>query len=152
MRPLFELVGPNLVNKILQRIADVESIQHAHTEIDRELQARFTGRRLDSFLLLEEQDAETVEACILQCEPVLCLVHPKAARPTRSCRKENVIVQDVIAGDSLLFEALEMLDEVSHCEVGWIALAIVAVFLARLEIRDVGRGNHLALVTGALED
>ena len=54
-------------------------------------------------------------------------------------------------GNSLLFERLEILDQVADGEVGRVALTVVAVLLARLEGFDVGGGNGFGAVAETLE-
>ena len=51
----------------------------------------------------------------------------------------------------LLFQALHELHQVADGEVGGVALAVVAVFLAELERLLVGDGHGFALVAQAFE-
>ncbi len=53
--------------------------------------------------LLEEQDAETVEAGVLQGEAVLGLVHAEAAGAAGAGGEEHVVVHDVAARDMPCF-------------------------------------------------
>jgi hypothetical protein len=94
---LVHFVRTNLVDEIVDDIAQVHRIQHAEAEIDREFQSRLAGGSLDPVAILEEQHAEAVEPGILQREAVLSLIHAKAARAARAGREENVIVEDLLA-------------------------------------------------------
>ena len=77
--------------------------------------------------LLEEENAEPVEAGVLDGEPVLRFVHPEAARSTRAGGEEHVIVDNVLARQPLGFERLQVLDQVADHEVGRIALTVVVL-------------------------
>ena len=55
------------------------------------------------------------------------------------------------SAQALRFEALQVLHQVAHGEVGGIALAVVAVLLAGLEGGDVGRGHGFGAVAQAFE-
>jgi len=130
----------------------VHRIEHAEPEIDGELQPRLAGRGLDSVAILEEQDAETIEAGVLEREAILGLVHAETARSAGTGGEENVVVEDVLARNAFLFEELEILDQIADREIGGIALPVVAIFLAELERGHVGHGQLFATVTAALED
>ena len=142
----------DLVDDVVHHVAGVQGVQHAQAEIDGELQARLSRRRFQAVLVMEEQDAEAVEPRIFQREAVLGLVHPEAAGPARAGREEDVVVEDLLARDPRFFQRLKMLHEVSDREVGRVALAVVAVFLADLKGGHVGHGQPLALVVAALKD
>ena len=60
------LVGPDLVNHVVDHIAQVQRVELAHAEVRGELQARVARCRLDAMVLLEKQDPETPETRILE--------------------------------------------------------------------------------------
>ena len=131
----------------------LQGVQHAHAEIDGELQSRFAGCGLDPFLLLEQQDAEAVEAGVLQREAVLGFVHAEAAGAAGAGGEEDVIIRRCRRGDMPCFlQALQILHQVADREVSRVALAVVAELLSELEGVHIGRGHHVALVSRALED
>src|SRR5260370_7625044 len=132
----------NLVDQVVEHVAQVHGVQHAESKVDRELQSRLARGRLDSVAVLEQQHTEAIEACVLQREAILRFIHAEAAWTTRTRRKENIVVQNVFAGDTFLFQELEILHQIPHCEVRRIALPVVAVFFASLEPRHV-RHRHL---------
>ena len=117
----------------------------------RELQSRLSRRRIDPVVLLEEQDAESVEAGVLHAEPIFRLVHAETARSARASRKEDVVVDDILARESLGFEALQVFDQVPDHEIGRIALTVVAELFPELESSDVRRRQQLNLVAGRLK-
>src|SRR5262245_38310785 len=80
-QPRRRLVRADLAADIVQDVTVVERIERAHAEIDAELQAGLTRRRVDPVVLLEKKDAESVEPRVLDAEPVFRFVHPEAARP-----------------------------------------------------------------------
>ena len=73
---LIHLVRPNLINEVVDHVAEVQRVQHPEAEINRELQPGLTRRRFDSFAVLEQQHPKTIEASILQREAILSLIHP----------------------------------------------------------------------------
>ena len=100
-------------------------------------------------VLLEKQDAETPEARILQRHPVLGLVHAEAARSAGARGEKDVAVEDFLAGETVSFQRPQELDEVADGKVSGIALAIIAILLARLEGGHVGVRQHLAAIAAA---
>ena len=94
---VLHLVRANLVADIVQDVTEVQRVERAQAEIDRELQPCLARRRIDPIVLLEEEDAEPVEAGVLHAEPVLRLVHPKPARSTRAGREEHIVVDNILA-------------------------------------------------------
>ena len=104
------LVGPDLMDQVLHRVAEMQRVEHAHPEIDGELQARLAGRGFYAFLLLEKQNAEAVEAGILQRVSVFRLIHAEAAWSAGAGGKEDIVIDNVLAGDALLLQSLQILD------------------------------------------
>ena len=98
---LVHFKGTNLVNQIVEHVAQVHGVQHAESEIDRELQSGLARRRLDAVAVFEQQHAEAIKTGILQREAVFRLVHAEAAGTARTGRKENVIVQNLLARECL---------------------------------------------------
>ena len=66
----------------------------------------FARRRLDAVVLLEQQDAESVEAGVLQREAILGFVHAEAARPAGASGEEDVVIDDFLARNPLASQAL----------------------------------------------
>ena len=95
---LVHLEGTDLVDELIDHVTEIESIQHAHAEVDGELQSGFAARGLDAVRLLEEQHAEAFEAGVLQREPILRLIHAKAARSAGARSEEDVVVDDLLSG------------------------------------------------------
>ncbi len=149
---LVHLKGPHLVHQLVDHVAQVERVEHAHAEVDGELQSRLAAGCLDAVGLLEEQYAEAIEAGILQREAVFGLVHAEAAGSAGAGGEEDVVVDDLLAGLSLLLQILQVAHQVADGEVGGIALAVVAVLFAGLEVGDYWRGDVLATVAAAVED
>ncbi len=149
---LVHLKGTDLIDQLVDHVAEVERIEHAHTEIDRELQAGLAARRFDAVSLLEEQNAESVEACILQREAILGLVHAEAARAAGACCEEDVIVDDLLLRQSLLFEALQVAHQIADGEIRRVALAIISKFFPCLKIGHDGRRNIFTAIAAAMKD
>ena len=132
---LVRFVGADLVDQVVDDVAQVHGIQHAEAEIDGELQSGLARGGLDSVAVLEQQDAEAVEAGILQRETIFGLVHAEAAGTARAGGKEDVVVQNLLAWHAFFLQELQILHQIADGEVGRIALAVVAEFLAGLEGR-----------------
>ena len=150
--PLVHFEGANLVDQLIDHVPEIERIEHAHAEVDRELQSRLAAGRLDAIRLLEEQYPEALKAGVLQREAVFRLVHAKAARAAGAGGEEDVIIDDLLARLSLLFQLLQVADQVADGKVSRIALAVVAELLARLKVRDHRGRNVLAAIAAAVED
>src|SRR6516162_9030646 len=141
----------NLVDKIVNHVPEVQRIQHSETEIDRELQPRFSGFGLDSIAVFEQQDAEPVEARVLKGEPVFRLIHAETAGAAGTGRKEHVVVKNLLARDSFSLEELEVLHQIADGEIGGIALPIVPEFFPDLKSRHVWHRQLLTTVTATLK-
>ena len=118
----------------------MHGVQHSETEINAELQSRLSGLGLDSVAIFEQQNSKAVKTRVLQRETIFGLIHPEAARAARTRGEENVVIQNVLAGETLLLQKLEILHEISDGEVRWIALTVIAKLLPRLEARNVRDG------------
>ena len=59
---LFHFERTNLVDEVVDHVAQVHGVQHAESEVDGELQSRLARRGLDAVAVLEQQYAEAVEA------------------------------------------------------------------------------------------
>ncbi len=143
------LVGTNLVNQVVDHIAQVDGVELAHAEVNGKFQAGIAGHRIDAMVLLEKQDAKTAEARILERHAVLGLVGAEAARPAGSRSEKNVMVENFLAREASRFERLQELYEVADGEVSGIALAVVAKLLAGLEGGHVGVRQHLEAIAAA---
>src|SRR5262249_50691489 len=124
---------------VVQDVPEVQRIERAEAEVDAELEAGLSGRGIDPVVLLEEQDAETMKPGVLDGKPVFGFIHAEPAGAARSSRKENVIVDNLLAGLSGCLESLEVLDEVAGHEISRVALSVVAELLPELEPCDVRR-------------
>ncbi len=149
---LFHLIRTDAVDHLVHDVAEIERIEHAHAEVDRELQSSFARGRLHAVILLEQQHAEAVEARILQGQAIFGLVHAEAARSARAGGEEDVVVDDLLLGQAAGFQALQILHQIAHREIGRIALPVVAVLLAELEGRDVRHRQDVAAIAAAFED
>ena len=143
------LVGTDLVNHVVDHIAQVHRVELAHAEVCGELQAGITGHSIDAMVLLEKQDPKAPEPRILKRHSILGLVRAEAARPAGSRSNKNVIVEDFLARKTSSFQRPQELDEVANGEVSRIALAVVAILLARLEGGHVGGWQHLEAIAAA---
>jgi hypothetical protein len=85
------------VREVLKDVPEVERIQRAESEVERELQPGFARSGCDPLVLLEEHDAKTVESRVVQRQPVLRLVHAEPTWPARSRREEHELVDDLLA-------------------------------------------------------
>src|SRR5258708_3073557 len=72
----------NLIDQVVEHVAQMHGVEHAESEVDCELQPWLTRGRLDSVAVLEQQHAETIEAGVLQREAILRLIHAEAAWTT----------------------------------------------------------------------
>ena len=116
-----------------------------------ELQAGLARGGFDAVAVLEKQHAEAIEAGVLQREAILGFVHAEAARAARSRGKEDVVVENLLPRNAFFFQKLQILHQIADGEVGRIALAVVAKFLARLERRHIGHRQLFAAISAALE-
>ncbi len=146
-----DLVGADEVAELVDAVAHVEGVEDAEEEVDVEGEAGLGVGLGEAAGLLEEQDAEAVVAGVAEGEAILGLVHAEAAGTAGAGGEEDVAVDDVLLGEALVFEVLEVLDQVADGEVGRVALAVVAELLAGLEGGDVGGGDGLAGVAEALQ-
>ena len=101
--------------------------------------------------LLEQQHAETVETGVAQCQAVLGFVHAEAAGAAGAGGEKNVAIDDFLLAQALFFQILQVLNQVSDGKIGGIALAVVAVLLARLEGLYVGSRHGFGAVAQAFE-
>src|ERR1700751_43115 len=131
------LERPDLVDDVVDYIAQVHGIQHAETEINSEFQPWLSGLSFDSIAVFEQQDSKAVEARILQSRANLGLIHAKAARAAKTSREEDVVVQNLLARHAFFFEELQVLDEIANRKISRITLTVVAEILASLESRNV---------------
>src|SRR6266567_6875401 len=141
----------NLVDQVVEYVAQMHGIEHAESEVDRELQPGLARGGLDSIAVFKEQHTEAVEPRVLQCKAILGLIHAKPARTARTRREEDIVVQNVFARSAFLFQKLEILHEISNREISWIALPVVAILLADLKRRHVRHRELLATISTALE-
>ena len=71
--------GTDLVDQIVDHIAEVHGVQHAEAEVNRELQSWLAGSGFDSVTVFEQENAKAVETGILQGEAVFGFVHAETA-------------------------------------------------------------------------
>src|SRR5262245_42358069 len=146
-----DFVRADLIADVVDQVAHVQRVEDGQEEIDVHLKPGFGLRLVQAARLLEEHDAESVEARIAQRQPVLRLVHPEAARPAGARREEDMVVNDLLARLALLLQSLQELHQIPDREVGWITLAVIAVLLAGLKSRHVRNRKSLALIPQAFE-
>ncbi len=149
---LLRLIGANLIDEVVDHIAQVHGVQHPESKIDGKLQAGLTRGGFDSIAVFEEQNAEAVKSGILQGKPVFGLIHTEAAWAARTSGEEDEVVQNLLPRQALFLEELEILHQVADGEIGRIALAIITELLAGLESSHVRHGQFLAAVTASLEN
>ena len=86
-----------MVNHVVDDIAQVQCVERTHAEVYGELQAGVARCSLDAMFLLEKQNPEAPEACILERHAVLRLVHAEAARSAGAGSEEDVVVKNFLA-------------------------------------------------------
>src|SRR6202022_548302 len=106
---------------------------------------------LEPVAVFEQQHSEAVEAGIFECEAIFGFIHSESARTTRTCGEEDVVVQNLLAWDTLFLQELEILHQVADGEIGRITLTVIAKLLSRLEAGDVRDRKLFAVVTATLE-
>src|ERR1700722_2658337 len=148
---LVHLERTNLINHVVDYIAEMHGIQHPEAEVNCEFQAGLAGGGLNPVAVFKQQNAKTVEAGVLQREPIFRLVHAKAAWTAGTRGEEDEVVQDIFPRHPFLFQKLKVLHEIAHGEVSRITLTVVAELLAGLEGRDVGNRKLLAAVATSLK-
>ena len=143
---------PHLIDELVDDISKIEGVEHAHAEVDGEFQAGFAACGLDAVGLLKQQDAEAIETCVLKGKAIFGFIHPEAAWSAGTCGEEDVVVDNLLARLALLFEHLEIADEIAHREVSRVTLAVVPKLLPCLEVIDYRSRDVLATVTAAVKD
>src|SRR5205823_5348704 len=78
----------NLVNQVIDHIAQMHRVQHAETKVDGEFESRFARGCFDAVAVFKQQHAEAVKSSILQRKPILGFVHAEAAWSARSRGEE----------------------------------------------------------------
>ena len=129
----------------------MHGIQHSEAEIHGELQTRLSGRGFNPVAVLKQQDAETIEARVLQRKAVLGLVHAEAARPAGASGEKNKVVQNLAARETFFLQKLEILHQIADGKIRRVALAVVAKFFPGLESGNIRHRQLLAAVTATLE-
>src|ERR1019366_5356076 len=139
------------VGHFVHHVAAVERVEDAEEEIEVHFQDGFGVGLGQAAGLLEEEHAEAIEAGVAQGEAIFGFIHAEAAGSAGAGGEENVAVDDLLLGNALLFQGLQVLDQVADGEVGGIALSVVAVLFAGLERLYVRRGNGFGAIAEALQ-
>ncbi len=152
-RSRHHLVGADAVADHVQHVADQDRLQHRLEELGVHLEALLlAGGLLEAALLLEEQNAEALEARVAERLAVLGDVGAEAAGAAGAGRHEDVVLDDLLDRHLLVVaEPGEVLDQVADGEVGRVALTAVAELLAEGQRRVVGHVDRLDLVADAAE-
>src|ERR1700676_4282107 len=145
-------IRTDLISQIVHYVAQIERVEHPHSEINCELETGFSRCRFDTVVLLKQQDAKAVEPGVLQRKAILGFIHSEAAGAKRAGRKKDIIIQDFLSGNPLFFKSLQVLNKIADSEVGGVALAIIPVLFAELKGCDIRSRHHLALISVAMED
>ncbi len=155
---LLNFVRPNAVAEGVEHVARHDPLHDGDEELGREVDAGLlAGGLREAALLLEEHDAEAVEAGVAQGLAVLGHVHAEAARTAGPGGDEHVAVDDLSGRHALVVAQVgQELHQVAHGEIGRVALAAVAELLAGAEgifIRAV-EGEHVVpeAAEGALDE
>ena len=146
-----DFVRPHGVGDFVQHVAAIQRVQDAQEEIEIHLQPGLGVGLTQAAGLLEQQHAESVETGVAQRQPILGFVHAEAARSAGAGGEEHVPVDDFLLGQSLLFQALQILHQVADGEVSGIALAVITVLFAGLKRAHVGGGHGFGDVAEAFE-
>jgi hypothetical protein len=145
------LKGAEGVGDFVHHIAAVERVEDAEEEVEIHFEAGFGIGLAEAAGLLEQEDAETVEPGVAEGEAVFGLIHSETAGAAGAGGEEDVLVNDLLLAETLLFKSLEILNEVTHGEIGGVALAVVPVLFAGLEGPDVRRRDGFGAVAEAFE-
>jgi len=140
------------VGQVVQDVPQNDGLQHPKTEIQGEFQPGFLLSLFYAIVLLKKDDAESPEARTFQCQTILGVIHCEAAGTTASGREKHILIFDFLPREPSRFEIHQVLEKTARCEVGWVALAVVAVFLADMKCIDIRRWKNLATVTATVED
>ena len=97
---LLNFIRADAIDHLVHDVAEIEGVEHAHAKVDGELQSGLAGGSFYAVVLLKEQHAETIEARILQGQAILGFVHTEATRPTRTGGEEDVVVDDLLLGET----------------------------------------------------
>ncbi len=89
-------------------------------------------------VLIEPEDAESVETRLAQSFTVLGRVHAEAAWAAGAGCNKGMLTQNLLARQPVFFELLKVPDQGSGRVISRIALAAIAIFLADLERFIVG--------------
>ena len=131
-------VGPDLIRNVVDDVPDIHGVEDAQEEVQVHFQAGFRLGLIQASTLLEKQDTEAVKAGVAQSQSILSLVHPKPARTASTGSEEDVAIDYLLLRHAVLFQVLQILDQIAHGEVRRITLAVVSVFFAELERFLVG--------------
>ena len=78
------------MNQVLQRVADVEGVQHAHAEIDGELQSRLAGSAaVDAFLLSKRRTRKPSKPAFCRAKRYSASYMPKRQGPQEPAVKNT---------------------------------------------------------------
>ncbi len=137
---------------LVSDIAQVQRVQHPHTEIHSEFQSRLAGTGLQAIILREQQDAEPSKSGVVQRHAKLGFVHSEAARPAPARREKHVVVQDLRLAEPACFQCAQVLDQTAHGEICGIALCRVPELSAQVIGRDIRIGQDFTTVTAPMEN
>jgi len=107
---------------------------------------------MNAVALLKDEHAKAAEAGVVQSIAILGFIHAKAAGAAGAGREEDVALRDFFLSQSAFPQLLQVAHQAANGEVGWVALAVVAVLLAGLEVGAAGHREAPAMVAGTLKD
>ena len=95
----------------LSDIAEEKDLQHAQAEIDRVFQSGRGGFLPDALVLLKSKNSKSVEAGVLQRQPVFGGIHAEAAGAAGTRGEIEVAVDDFLPGHAFGFQVPEILNQ-----------------------------------------
>jgi hypothetical protein len=107
---------------------------------------------VNAIALLEDEHAKAAESGIVQSIAVLGFIHAEAAWAAGAGGEEDVSLCDLFFGQAAFPQLLQVAHQTADGEIGWVALAVVAVLFAGLEVGAAGHGETAATVAGTLKD
>ena len=105
------LIRPDAVRQVIEYIAQEQSFEHAHAEVDGIVQSRSFRLLPDAVIHLKSNDPESVKPCVLQREAILGRIRAEPAGSAGACGEIQIVVDDVLPRHASGFEVAQVLDQ-----------------------------------------